>query len=185
MESSPKSWSRYVHKEASAGGKPQAKFSRFRARFMLAKNLESISIKGMSGGTSDSYFAALRVTLAYTALEALESAIGCKNQIKVQDKELATQIRKRHSQLISAIEVSLNQNGTVEMKNSLSLFKVNKSDDLLPFVYGFRNLMAHGQFTPNHFGLAKAPTRIKLINDISDATLDAVDERFTTFVRKM
>ena len=185
MESSPKSWSRYVDKMASAGVKPQAKFSRFRARFILAKDLESISIKGMSVGTSDAYFAALRVTLAFTALEALEIAIGCKNQIKVVDKDLACQIRKRHTKIISAIEVSVSQNGTNDMKKSLDLFKENRSDDLLPFVYGFRNLMAHGQFTPNHFGLAKAPLRIKLINDLTDATLDALDDRFSAFVRKL
>lgn len=185
MESSPKSWSRYVDKVAPAGGKPQAKFSRFRARFMLAKNLESIAIKGMSVGTSDAYFAALRVTLAFTALEALEIAIGCKNQIKVVDKNLASQIRKRHTKIISTIEVSVSKNGTNDMKKSLDLFKENRSDDLLPFVYGFRNLMAHGQFTPNHFGLAQAPLRIKLINDIADATLGAVDERFTKFVKKI
>ena len=49
----------------------------------------------------------------------------------------------------------------------------------------FRNLMAHGQFTPNHFGLSKAPLRIKLINDLTDATLDALDDRFSAFVRKL
>jgi hypothetical protein len=185
MESSPKSWSRYVDKMTSTGGKPQAKFSRFRARFIVAKNLESISIKDMSVGTSDAYFAALRVTLAFTALEALENAIGCKNQIKVSDITLARQIRMRHTKIISAIEVSLNKNGTYEMKNSMALFKENVSDDVLPFVYGFRNLMAHGQFTPNHFGLTNAPLRIKLINDLSDATLDALDDRFTQYVRKL
>ena len=67
----------------------------------------------------------------------------------------------------------------------MDLFKENNSDDLLPFVDGFRNLMTHGQFTPNHFGLAQVPLRIKLINDIADATLDAVDERLTKFVKKM
>jgi hypothetical protein len=185
MESSPKSWSSYVDKMTSTGGKPQAKFSRFRARFIVAKNLESISIKDMSVGTSDAYFAALRVTLAFTALEALENAIGCKNQIKVSDITLARQIRMRHTKIISAIEVSLNKNGTYEMKNSMALFKENISDDVLPFVYGFRNLMAHGQFTPNHFGLTNAPLRIKLINDLSDATLDALDDRFTQYVRKL
>ena len=45
--------------------------------------------------------------------------------------------------------------------------------------------MTHGQFTPNHFGLTKAPLRIKLINDLTDATLDVLDDRFSQFVRKL
>jgi hypothetical protein len=185
MESSPKSWSRYVDKMASTGGKPQAKFSRFRARFILARNLESISIAELSEGTSDAYFVVLRLTLAFTALEALENAIGCKNQIRVRDDTLAIQIRSRHPKMISAIETSLRYNGSMEMKESLAKFTANESDDLLPFVYGLRNLMAHGQFTPTHFGLTNAPMRIKLINELTDATLDALDDRFSQFVRKL
>ena len=131
MESSPKSWSRYVDKMASAGGKPKTKFSRFRARFILAKNLESISVAGLSEGTSRAYFAVLRLTLAFTALEALENAIGCKNQIKVIDDMLATQIRRQHPKMISAIEISLSYNGSREMKESLAKFTANNSDDLL------------------------------------------------------
>ena len=185
MESSPKSWRNYVEKQAKQGKRPQATFSRFRARFILAKNLESISINGLSEDTTKAYFVVLRLTLAFTALEALENAIGCKNQIKVIDDRLASQIRSRHSKMISAIEKSLSYNGSKEMKESLARFTENESDDLLPFVYGLRNLMAHGQFTPTNFGLTKAPLRINLINELADATLDALDDRFSLFVRKL
>lgn len=179
------SWRRYVEKQERLGLKPQAKFSRFRARFIVAKNLSALSIQGVSDATTEAYRAALRVTLAYTALEALENAIGCKNQIKIDDENLSNLIRHRHLRMVTAINTSISAHGSTGLRISLSNFIAGKSNDLLPFVYGLRNLMAHGQFTPTHFGLIKAPLRIKLVHDIADTTLEVLDQRFTAYVRKL
>ena len=67
--------------------------NRFAARFRMARGMGAINYPGMGRGTAEGYSVALRVALAYTALEAWEKAMGLGKQTVIDDEGLAGDFR--------------------------------------------------------------------------------------------
>ena len=89
----PDGWSRYALLARLDGAKPKSHLARFAARYRFAGQLNSIEVLGMSPATTDSYLATLRLALAYSALEALETEF--KGQHKLQDQQ-PNRIKRRN-----------------------------------------------------------------------------------------
>lgn len=88
----PSAWKKFLTLKSSYNSSEFAAFSRYRARYNLARGLESITVAKMAQATEDSYFVALRVTLAYTALESLEKALSVGPGTQVKDENGKYQI---------------------------------------------------------------------------------------------
>lgn len=183
---SPKSWSAFIALDPKGAGANFTQISRFKARYSLARDFDSLALSKGSEGLQDSYSSALRVTLAYTALESLESALKIRNGISIIEPELAQEFRSsKNAKLMSAL---LYEQRKGEMNNSqleLARFNRNESQNLRPIVYAIRNLMSHGTLTAARLDLPQSMERREMLDRLAVATLDATDIRFTKFFQKV
>ena len=71
----PRAWNRHV-RALGKTAKPDAGLSRFHARYNLAASFEGVTLTDVSERTAEAHSSGIRVALAYSALEALDSALG-------------------------------------------------------------------------------------------------------------
>ena len=179
----PSSWRKYLALELSHESTDFAAFSRYRARYKLAQGLDSITVEGLSQATTDSYFVALRVTLAYTALESLEKALSVGPGTQVNEEKLLEKLlAKRNSEMCKALLQSIDPRTHSKEHEKFQKLLSGESKNLRSAAYAIRNLMAHGVLTANRLGLDKSKTRRKLLEDLADCVLTAADTRFTKHV---
>lgn len=147
--------------------------------------MKALEFDGMAPGTGDAYFAALRITLAYTALEALESALQARGNITLVDSDTAAHIRSDSYRKFreTLIESVSNSNGKAQRADLRALFD-GDTDDLRPLVYSIRNLMCHGTLTAERLTLSTSKLRRDRLHNLADLVLEATDTRFSVFVAK-
>jgi len=180
------SWREFLRKTKNNQSPKFDKFSRANARYQLAIGAKALDIEGLSASTTDAYSAALRITLAYSALEALEVAIGAKNQIIVTNAEIANVFRdEKESKLRGGILEIAKTSQHTNLYSNVQAFFAGNCDDLRPIIYTIRNLMCHGTFTANRLYLPQSKKRRALFHDLANETLQAVDLRFTLFVSRI
>lgn len=182
--SKPTSWARYHLKVSQANNIIHPSLNIFATRFMLAKNFPDFQFRDFSRSTSDAYQIALRVSLSYTALESLEGAIGCPNQISITSSTLVTVFR---SDLFKGFFNAILLAKEVEKREKENIKRIlsGENDDLRPIVYAIRNLMFHGTLTANALTLTSSVRRRQALDELSTSVLDCVDQRFTLYVSKM
>jgi hypothetical protein len=90
---SPAGYNQYVAIQHRLGKKPLPLLAKFDARYRFAGQLNSIEILGLSADATDAYLSALRLALAYSALETLTDAAFLKGKLHVKDATLATAFR--------------------------------------------------------------------------------------------
>ena len=179
----PSSWRKYLAQEPNHDPEDFAAFSRYRARYKLAHGLDSITVEGMAQATEESYFVALRVTLAYTALESLETALSDGPGTQVQNaKILERLLHERNSEMCQALLESIDPDTHQRERDKFRKLLDGESKNLRSAAYAIRNLMAHGVLTANRLGLDKSKARRQLLNDLADCVLAAADTRFTKYV---
>ena len=179
----PTSWKKFVALKASYSASEFAAFSRFRARYKLARGLESITVERMAQATVDSYFVALRVTLAYTALESLENALCVGPGTQVTDEKLLEQLlAERNSEMCEALLNSIDPKFHPNEREKFQKLLDGESKNLRIAAYAVRNLMAHGVLTANRLGLDKSKARRNLLNDLAECVLAAANARFAKHV---
>lgn len=162
-------------------------FSRANARYSLACGVQPLQVVGLTAASSDAYYAALRVTLAYSALEALENAIGENRQNQIQQPDIAKHMRNPKNKILkdSLSEIGKGSKREPRLLKRLNSFFNGESEDLRPAIYAIRNLMCHGTFTANRMGLIQSKNRRDLVHALADQTLLTTDLRFTDFVQKI
>ena len=181
----PSSWRKYLALECHESA-DFAAFSRYRARYKLAQGLDSITVEGLSQATTDSYFVALRVTLAYTALESLEKALSVGPGTQVTEEKLLEKLlAKRNSEMCQALLESIDPANHPREREKFRKLLDGESKNLRSAAYAIRNLMAHGVLTANRLGLDKSKNRRKLLEDLADCVLVAADARFTNYVSSL
>jgi len=179
----PSSWKKFVALKSSYNASEFAAFARYRARYKLAHGLDSITVDGLSQTTEESYFVALRVTLAYTALESLEKALSVGPGTQVIDEELLGQLLdKRNSEMCKALLMSIDPDRHAKERKKFQKLLDGESKNLRFAAYAIRNLMAHGVLTANRLGLDKARARRQLLDELANCVLAAADARFTNHV---
>jgi hypothetical protein len=137
----------------------------------------------MAEATVDSYFVALRVTLAYTALESLEKALSIGPGTQVHNSELLKRLlHERNSEMCQALLDSIDPRTHPNERRKFQKLLAGESKNLRSAAYAIRNLMAHGVLTANRLGLDSSATRRKLLNDLADCVLIAADTRFSGHV---
>jgi len=179
----PSAWRKFVAQKSSYSANEFAAFSRFRARYKLAHGLDSITVKSMAEATVDSYFVALRVTLAYTALESLENALSIGPGTQVHNSKLLERLlHERNSDMCQALLDSIDPKTHPKERKKFQKLLAGESKNLRSAAYAIRNLMAHGVLTANRLGLDKSQARRKLLNDFAECVLATADTRFSKYV---
>lgn len=182
----PSSWKKFLALEPGLEETDFAAFSRYRARYKLARGLGSITIEGLSKSTADSYFAALRVTFAYTALEALETALRMGKGTQVLDEKLLTRLLdESNAGMCHALLESIDRKAHPRQHDQFQSLLNGKSNNLRYAAYAIRNLMAHGTLTANRIGLDRSKARRQLLNNLAECVLTTADQRFAKYVSSL
>ena len=177
----PASWSKYRKLLDRGATEVHPDLNIFAARYAMAKALPEFSFNDFSSATSDGYYVALKLSLAYTAFESLESAINENKRLKILSKEIAIELRnKSNASLLTSIVN--HKNVDQSLKRKLIGFINQDDDDLRYFIYCVRNLMFHGSLTSNLLKLNQSKKRRKMLRDLSELTLEVADTRFTKYV---
>ena len=163
-----------------------SRFSRLNARYSLASGFEAMTCEGISQQTTESYFVALRVTLAFTALEAFEKASKSGSSTLIRNVELTKALRSsRNTKLMDELGRSIEIKKHPREHEAFQSFMKAENDNLRPVIYAIRNLMAHGVLTANRLGLDTSSARRILLNEIATHTLREIDEKFSRHVKKL
>lgn len=170
----PRAWRRYI--QACNGKSPEPGLARFAARFHLAKAFDGVTLQGFAQQTEQAYSAAIRAALSYSAVEALDSALGRRTgQDSLVDAHLAEVYRSRGCQALRKQLESLTQSQAVQRK-LVHLATDEGHDDVMPVAAALRHLVFHGDFTA-HGGRA-APTKVArdFMDELASALLDHADD---------
>ena len=180
----PSSWREYQAKIVREGRVPHPKLNVFAARFSMARGLPDFEFDGLGNAASASYHLALIIGLAYSALESLEKAINCRDQIEIQSEQISESFR---SDLFKQFFETLRTKGDIQdgERKKLNNFLSGQSDDLRPIVYAIRNLMFHGSLTAHGLGLASSIKRRQILDDLFAEVMIATNNRFTFYVKRM
>jgi len=179
----PSAWRKFVAQKSSYSASEFAAFSRYRARYKLAQGFDSITVEGLSQATVESYLVALQVTLAYTALEALETALATGPGTQVHNSKLLERLlHERNSDMCQALLDSIDPDTHQREREKFRKLLDGETKNLRSAAYAIRNLMAHGVLTANRLGLDKSRARRKLLEDLADCVLATADARFSKYV---
>lgn len=178
----PQGWQRYLVAQKRSGERVDAGMARFAARFALANATTGIELEGLKAAAQAGYSAALRVGMAYSALEALDTATGHSKRVTpVVSEQIARRFRdpklsKLHSILVTELDAP-RLVGSIE-----ALLEAEGAADVAPVAAGIRHLFFHGDLSAYGAGLAQSATARKLLLELADATLAAADAGFTEYL---
>lgn len=174
-------WSRYVL-ALGKKGKPDPGLARFNARFNLATSFEGVSLAGVSDRTVQAYSSGIRVALAYSALEALDSALGKRiARTRMSDENLA---RRYRSQTCDGLRELLEESTQAsQVQHQLQILASDKdADDVMPVAASVRHLVFHGDFTAHGSGAAQSAGVRKFLDDLANALILRADDQFELYL---
>ena len=154
---------------------------RFPYRYRLARSFESINAENL-GRTKAGYDAGMKVFLAYTAYEEIHEAARVVTNNRVLTKintirsnpSIATKIRS-NERLKNLLLTHTDDNA---LKNNLTKFYKQNTNDIMALACAIRNIYAHGEFTAGGAGLVTIED-CKQMRSIADELLNYCDELFT------
>ena len=178
--SNPTAWAEYIAALPSRDAIDK-QLARFRARYRLAGSLESVTFIGYGHATADGYTAALRVGLAYSALETLESSgrVG-ERAVAVLDADLRDRyLSQRLTKLRGWIQGE-KFNGKLQQR--LDALVAGGIDDVRSLAEAIRHKTFHGGLSAHGTGVATSKTTLAFLDDLAQAVLAASDREFSRLV---
>jgi hypothetical protein len=183
----PKAWKKYVSHIKLTGETPDQMLVNFSARYAFASALEDFVLPDFSEATRHGYLVATKLAYAYSALEALERAIGVhsvKARSQIIDFHFASRLANGDfsaalDQIIDAAEkqrVDRVRVGLEDMMENLD------SGNVRPFVEGIRNSLFHGKFTPTASGIRSSKSRRESLLSLAQEILISADEVFSDWL---
>lgn len=173
---------RYTDACRLEGRTPDAALSRFAARYNVATATRGLRSSGLAAGSEAGYSAALRVTLAYSALEAFDAATGKRRRTApVHDSKLATAFRSAAlKRLRHLLQSKLSGD---KLRASLERLSSTPSDvDVASVAAGVRHLFCHGDFSAYGAGAAQSKAVQGFLNQLADAVLQAAATAFEQYL---
>jgi len=175
--SNPTAWAEYIAALPSRDA-IDTQLARFRARYRLAGSLESVTFSGYGQATVDGYTAALRVGLAYSALETLESSVRVEEwSVAVSNAELRD--RYLSQRLTKLREWIQGEQFKWMLQQRLDALSAGESDDVRSLAEAIRHKTFHGGLSAHGAGVATSKTSLAFLNDLAQAVLDASDREFS------
>lgn len=173
-------WSRYISSLGEAG--PTSALARFNARFNLATSFEGVTLAGTSERTAQAYSSGIRVALAYSALEALDSALGKRvARARMPDEALARTYRSRTCDGLRELLGGATHASQVQAQLR-HLTDVQDADDVMPVAAAVRHLVFHGDFTAHGSGAAQSAGVRKFLDDLAAALILRADDQFELYL---
>jgi len=167
----PDGYSDYARQFRQIGKTPNKLLARFATRYKLAGQLEFISLLDHSQVANEVYLRAMRITLAHTALECLQSFMGEKLPIK--NLAVAKKLREMKSDKTKLFFVS---EAEVNMRRDLNRFYGSKNDSNLNSICSIiRHTMSHGQFSPTSSGLNNKSALV-ILRGIEESIFKSMNE---------
>ena len=162
-----------------------AKGARYRARLKLAKGLRNLPLSDVSEATTESYFVLLKLSLAYSALEALESLVG-RGSIQVIDDRFHSALELgQFDRLVKHLVAAAKDQPRATDAELRAFCGSPIPKDLRPLVKHARHVVFHASVTPYSLKLQGSPERRKMILGLANATLDACEQSFTRYVQRV
>ena len=183
MGTYPTQWRPYMQAVKSGDLAMDAGVNRFAARYRMARQLREVSFEGISEKAQAGYTTGLRLSLAYAALDALETAIDSKvGSTLMPSAELSGRLRSSRS---AALQQALQTSSASKRlgQRIQTLLSSPDHQDVRPAVERLRHVFVHGEFTPYGSGLATSVWIKRLVDDLAIETLAASDRRFTEWAR--
>jgi hypothetical protein len=150
------------------------------SRFKLAKSDLSVRFSGYSQATQEGYALLFKVAIAYSALEAVESAF------KANDNHVPRTLIRQYSlsqlfrsapmrDFLKSLEQSIDRIGTMR---AFEEFVECKSDNLRVLAQVLRNSVFHSRVSPGGLRLS-AKFRRDALESLALIVLEAADRRFS------
>lgn len=175
------SWQRYIRSLGKAG-QPESAFARFNARFNLATSFEGVTLTGVSERTAQAYSSGIRVALAYSALEALDSALGKRiARTRLSDEGLARRYRSRTCESLRGLLEESTHASQVQSQ-LLALATDPDGEDVMPVAAAVRHLVFHGDFTAHGSGAAQSAGVRTFLDDLADSLISQADDQFELYL---
>ena len=142
-------------------------------------------LESISPATASSYFVLLKLSLAYSALEALESLTG-KNSIRVRDQRFHIALSQHQFDKLIQHLIYAAKNQVRPTDGELEKYLVDKPDeDLTAIVKHSRHAVFHASITPNSLRLQNSIERRDLLLGLANSTILACESAFDTYVKKV
>lgn len=171
----PKGYGRYVVIARARGERPDSKLAKSAARYRFAKHLNRVEITATSRRNEDAYTKALRLSLAYSALEPLIAAKSLKGSISVSSQENAQLFRgPRLKKFREFLVQNSREDGSGKSLNKM--IDSAGSADVLPVVVAIRHLMFHGVLNPTAAGIG-TKTALAFLDELASAVFAEIDRQ--------
>jgi hypothetical protein len=162
-----------------------SKAARYRARYKVAANLRSLPLDGLSNATAESYFVLVKLSFAYSAVEALESLTG-KNSLEIEDPDFhealaGGKLERFMRHLLEAARSQARSTGP-ELEPFL---QSNPPKNIRAIVKHARHVVFHASITPSAIGLQGSTMRRQLILGLANATLAACEKKLRVFAKSL
>jgi len=181
----PSSWAVFIKLKDRVSQTEFSKASRYRARLKLASSFKGIVLDNVAPATNGSYFALLKLSLAYSALESLESLTG-KNSIIVTDRDFHQSICRREFDKLLRHLISAAKQQSRPTHGELEKYLLEDPDqDLTSIVKHSRHAVFHASITPNSLLLQSSQERRELLIGLANSTLFACETGFDKYVAKV
>lgn len=181
----PSAWKVFIKYQDRVTRSEFAKASRFRARLQLVVGFRDLPLAQVSAATAESYFVLMKLSLAYTTLEALESLLG-KKSVRVTDKVFHSALSQGQfdALLKHFIEAAKEQPRPTDAELT-GFLSASMTQDLTPIVKHSRHAVFHASATPNSLKLQGSPERRRLLLGLANSTIEACDKAFSRYVATM
>lgn len=153
------------------------------ARINMARGLKQIQIDSLGHASSDSYFALLKLSLAYSAADAMKT-LDASRAIVVRHSPMQEALAKgQFEELLAHLRWSAERQKNPNTAE-LTVFGLGaENKELLVFVKHCRHVVFHASAAPKTIGLASSRRRRELILSLADATLDAVEKSLRAWLK--
>lgn len=177
MAQFPSAYLRYI-KYCDEHGLPRdERVTAFAARYKLAAAFEAVSFSGYSKGTADAYGVGMKIALAYSALDQLESAILEKGRPEIvfdHATAFLTSARFESLRLFLAGQID-----TDFRKAKFAGYLGNPDQNIRPFLEQIRHSVFHGSWNASGTGLGDAPKKRAELLALADEILDFANKQFS------
>lgn len=169
----PQGYVAYLLLAKERGQTPDTQLAQCDARYRFARNLETVVLDGFSEQAQTAYTSALRVALAYSALEPLKSARNLHGKLSVRDQQLADAFRSLRLTRFREFLMN-NEQATRVQKPLQQLIDSPNSSDVLPVVLATRHIMFHGGLNPTASGIT-TKTATAFLDNLATAVFREID----------
>lgn len=178
----PSAWSSFIKYKDRVSATEFAKGAQYRARFKLATGFRNLLLSDVSPATAESYFVLIKLSLAYSAIEAVEALVG-RNSVQVLDDEFHRALELGHfERFLKHLMLAASSQARPTDLELIDFSSGAVPKNLRPLVKHSRHVVFHASVTPSSLKLQNSPERRRLLLGLANATLDSCEQAFKRYV---